>query len=180
VPADTDEDESDRPWKGVLTIAQLPGGGKPVWRYLTRKAVEARRDAGAAGKSGPWFQFEEAMVRKTGIRAIANDLPSSSIMSAASRALSEAQRADEKVNLWTVGQAQPQQVAADEPKQLEQAADAEAHVDEATGEVPATNPEPPRQQRAPRGRQQQAAPEPVTEEPPDPGPWTPPGPDGRP
>jgi recombination protein RecT len=141
-PADSDEDESDRPWKGVLTIAQLPGSGKPVWRYLGKGAVLARKKAGAAGDRGPWADFEEAMVRKTGIRAIANDLPSSSVMR-------EAVLADERVQVWTAGDTRPR------PAEIE-APPAEAGLDQQTGEVPTTNPEPepaPRQ-RAPRTRRQ--------------------------
>lgn len=97
--------DDDRPWTGVLTIAQLTGGGKPVWRHLTHRQVMARKARGAAGSKGPWGTDEEAMVRKTGIRALIPDLPSSSV-------LAEANRADEQVQVWRVGQ--------DEPQQLEQ------------------------------------------------------------
>jgi recombination protein RecT len=121
VPADTDEDESTRPWTGVLTIAQLSGTGKPVWRYLSRNAVMARKAAGAAGERGPWKDHEEAMARKTGVRAIANDLPSSGV-------LAEAARVDEQVQVWRHDQ--PQQA----PRALEAAPD-DQQVDKETGEV---------------------------------------------
>lgn len=101
---DPDGDE-DRPWTGVLTIAQLTGGGKPVWRHLTRRQVLARKARGAAGDKGPWKSDEEAMVRKTGIRALVPDLPSSSV-------LAEANRVDEQVQVWRVGQDEPQQLEA--------------------------------------------------------------------
>jgi recombination protein RecT len=158
-PADDDEDQSDRPWRGVLTIAQLPGAGKPVWRYLGRQQVLARKASGAAGDKGPWKDHEEAMVRKTGIRAIANDLPSSSIMQ-------EAVRADEQVQVWHAGHERP------EPQQLETAPipdPAENAVDEHTGEVPRENPNP-------QGGVQGSVVD--EQEPPDddPGPWTPPPP----
>jgi recombination protein RecT len=104
---DPDGDE-DRDWTGVLTIAQLTGGGKPVWRHLTAKQVLSRKARGAAGDRGPWATDEEAMVRKTGIRALIPDLPSSSV-------LAEANRADEQVQVWRVGQHEPQPLQQLEP-----------------------------------------------------------------
>lgn len=152
-PAATDEDESDRPWRGVLAIAQLTGGEKPVWRYLDRKAVLARKAKGSAGDRGPWKEFEEAMVRKTGIRAIANDLPSSSIMALAVRA-------DEQVQVWHAGQAEPQPA---EPQQAIEPPPAEGPAQQ-----PEPEPEQPVQQRKGRGRapaaqQPQEAPQPATQ-----------------
>lgn len=145
-PSDSDEDESDRDWKGVLTIAQLPGAGKPVWRYLGKGAVLARKASGAAGDSGPWKTFEEAMVRKTGIRAIANDLPSSSIMR-------EAVLADERVQFFTAGDARPRPAEIEGPPGQPD----EAGLNEQTGEVPVQppqqeQPQAPAPQRAPRAR----------------------------
>lgn len=177
IPADTDEDQSERDWKGVLTIAQLAGSGKPVWRYLTKNAVLARKNRGAAGDKGPWKTDEEAMVRKTGIRAIVTDLPSSSIMQMAVQA-------DEQVQVWRAGDAAPR------PAHQQIEAPAEQGMDPATGEVPRDNPEP-EQPKQRRGRKQAESPQepPADDAPPpreerepvqDPGPWTPPGPDGRP
>lgn len=103
---DPDGDD-ERDWTGVLTIAQLTGGGKPVWRHLTHRQVMARKARGAAGSKGPWGTDEEAMVRKTGIRALVPDLPSSSV-------LAEANRVDEQVQVWRVGQDEPEP-----PQQLE-------------------------------------------------------------
>lgn len=130
IPADSDEDESDRPWTGVLTVAQLGVAKKPVWRYLSKKAVLARKAAGAAGDRGPWKEHEEAMVRKTGIRAIANDLPSSSV-------LIEAVRNDERVMVWRQGDTAPQQ-----QQQIESSTDA-SDAAPSTPDVPDEVPERP-------------------------------------
>lgn len=101
-------DNEDADWTGVLTIAQLRDGGKPVWRHLTRKQVLARRDRGSAGSKGPWHTDTEAMVRKTGIRALIPDLPSSSV-------LAEANRVDETVQVWRIGQDEPHQLEPSNP-----------------------------------------------------------------
>jgi recombination protein RecT len=127
-PLDTDEDESDRPWTGVLTVAQLTGTGKPVWRYLSRNAVMARKAVGAAGDRGPWKDHEEAMARKTGIRAIATDLPSSGV-------LAEAVRADEQVQVWRAGQEQPKTITGPVAQQHQPQEDVPPGVDATTGEV---------------------------------------------
>jgi recombination protein RecT len=159
-PLDTDEDESDRPWVGVLTVAQLTGAGKPVWRYLSRKAVMARKASGAAGNRGPWKDHEEAMVRKTGVRAIANDLPSSGV-------LAEATRADEQVQVWRAGQEQPKTITGPVAQQHQPDADAPAGVDTTTGEVLEPAPtnataskEPTQAQQTRRGKREQYAPAP--------------------
>lgn len=172
-PLDSDEDQSDRPWKGVLTIAQLPGSAKPVWRYLDRKAVLARKARGAAGDKGPWKDDEEAMVRKTGIRAIAPDLPSSSVMQIA-------MATDERVQVFRSGDEAPTtlQHQIEPPPAEGPPAPQEPPPAEEPPPPPAEEP----QQQPRRGRGRAQAPEvaePPVEEPPDPGPWTPPGPDGR-
>lgn len=114
-------DNEDAEWTGVLTIAQLRDGGKPVWRHLTRRQVLSRKARGSAGDKGPWKSDEEAMVRKTGIRALIPDLPSSSV-------LAEANRVDEQVQVWRVGQ--------DEPQQLESNPNPQADVEGSPTEPP--------------------------------------------
>lgn len=96
--------DSDRPMMGILTVAQLPGAARPVWRYLTKQQVEKRRDAGAAKGSGFWSNWPEEMARKTGIRSIANDLPSSSVLALATAV-------DEQVQVWREGDEAPRAAA---------------------------------------------------------------------
>lgn len=86
-PADHDE---KRPATGVLAWATLTGSDAVQTRYTPIDAVNARRDRGAAGQKGPWATDRDAMIRKTGIRALAPDLPQST-------ALALAQRSDERV-----------------------------------------------------------------------------------
>lgn len=74
---------------GVLASARLSDGSLQT-RFTPIDAVNARRDRGAAGAKGPWATDRDAMIRKTGIRALAPDLPQST-------ALALAQRSDERV-----------------------------------------------------------------------------------
>lgn len=92
-PADHDE---KRPAIGVLAWATLNGSDALQTRFTPIDAVNARRDRGAAGAKGPWATDRDAMIRKTGIRALAPDLPQST-------ALAIAQRADERVAEYRTG-----------------------------------------------------------------------------
>ncbi|MCS6578231.1 recombinase RecT [Curtobacterium poinsettiae] len=69
-----DHDES-RPWVGAIGVAHIKGGGRPVWAYLPREKVLARRPR--YWESGPWKTNEEEMARKTIVRAMAPYLPKS-------------------------------------------------------------------------------------------------------
>ncbi|HEX7352518.1 recombinase RecT [Brachybacterium sp.] len=82
-PADHDE---KRPPIGVLAWATLIDTGSVQTRFTPIDAVDARRDRGAAGAKGPWATDRDAMIRKTGIRALAPDLPASTAMALATRA----------------------------------------------------------------------------------------------
>lgn len=84
-----DHDETREP-VGVLAWATLTDTAAVQTRYTPITAVNARRDRGAAGAKGPWSTDRDAMIRKTGIRALAPDLPQST-------ALALAQRADERI-----------------------------------------------------------------------------------
>lgn len=70
-PADYDE---KRDWTGVVATAKLRGAGT-VWAYLPKEKVLARRPS--YWENGPWKSDEEAMVRKTAVRALAPYLPKS-------------------------------------------------------------------------------------------------------
>jgi len=74
-PFETD-DEVERPIVGVFGVARLTTGGT-IFRRLTLREVLERKDRGSAGDSGPWSTDFEAMVRKTGLRALASLLPKS-------------------------------------------------------------------------------------------------------
>lgn len=71
-PADYDE---DRPWTGVVAMAKIKGAGT-VWAYLPKEKVLARRPS-HWNKGTPWQTDEEAMARKTGVRALAPYMPKS-------------------------------------------------------------------------------------------------------
>ena len=71
LPADYDE---TRTWTGVVAMAKIKGAGT-VWAYLPKDKVLARRPK--FWESTPWKSDEEAMARKTGIRALAPYLPKS-------------------------------------------------------------------------------------------------------
>lgn len=86
-PADLDE---KREPIGVLAWATLTDTDAVQTRFTPMDSVNARRDRGAAGQKGPWATDRDAMIRKTGIRALAPDLPQST-------ALALAQRADERI-----------------------------------------------------------------------------------
>lgn len=91
---------------GVLAWAEVGGGRQE--RYLPIEKVMERRARGAAGgDKGPWSTDFEAMVRKTGFRALTADLPQSA-------ALALARVADEQVQTYVAGSlAEP---AAGEPE----------------------------------------------------------------
>lgn len=71
-PKDMDD---ARPWTGVIASASRTTGGDPIWAYLTRDKVLARRPAG--WERGPWKSHEEEMARKTAVRDLAPYLPKS-------------------------------------------------------------------------------------------------------
>lgn len=52
----------------------------PVFEVLSRPQIDARRKRSASGNNGPWVTDFEAMVRKTGVRALWKWLPKSSEM----------------------------------------------------------------------------------------------------
>lgn len=68
-------DHETRPWVGAIGVAHIKGGGRPVWAYLPREKVLARRPR--YWESGPWKTNEEEMARKTIVRAMAPYLPKS-------------------------------------------------------------------------------------------------------
>ncbi|AYN56856.1 RecT-like DNA pairing protein [Arthrobacter phage Andrew] len=92
VPGDTD----GRKEAGVLAVAKL-AGGDVQHVYLTIKQVEARKARGAAGDKGPWSTDRAAMIRKTAVRALAGDLPQSTL-------LALARAADEQVQQYVPGE----------------------------------------------------------------------------
>lgn len=89
---------SERPVVGVIGVAELAEGGR-VFRQLDMREVLGRKDRGAAGDRGPWSSDFEAMVRKTGIRALAPLLPKST-------AFAIATRVDEQVQVYNPGDPQ--------------------------------------------------------------------------
>lgn len=70
-PADLDE---NRNWVGVVAVAKLKDAGT-VFRYMPREQVLERRPG--HWQSTPWKTNEEAMARKTAVRALAPYLPKS-------------------------------------------------------------------------------------------------------
>lgn len=92
VPGDTD----GRKEVGALAVARL-AGGDVQHVYLTIKQVEARKARGAAGDKGPWASDRAAMVRKTAVRALAGELPQSTL-------LALARVADEQVQQYVHGE----------------------------------------------------------------------------
>lgn len=68
-PADLEE---TRPWTGVIASAKVRDGGTQ-WIYVPRSNVLSRRPS--RWEKTPWKTSEEAMVRKTGVRALASMLP---------------------------------------------------------------------------------------------------------
>ena len=91
-PGDTD----GRKEVGALAVARL-AGGDVQHVYLTIKQVEARKARGAAGDKGPWASDRAAMVRKTAVRALAGELPQSTL-------LALARVADEQVQQYVPGE----------------------------------------------------------------------------
>lgn len=81
----------ERPVVGVLASADLVGGGRQV-RYMPIAKVLERKARGGAGDRGPWASDLDAMIRKTGIRALAADLPASSELRLAVQVDEEVQR----------------------------------------------------------------------------------------
>lgn len=71
-PASMDD---TRPWTGVIASASRTTAGDPIWAYLTREKVLARRPNG--WERGPWKTHEEEMARKTAVRELAPYLPKS-------------------------------------------------------------------------------------------------------
>lgn len=100
-PVDYDE---ERPVVGVLAHAELIGSDKPTYRYMPISKVLERRDRGAAGNRGPWATDFDAMVRKTGLRALASVLPQST-------AFAMATRSDEQVHHYNAGNLEAVEVA---------------------------------------------------------------------
>lgn len=88
-------DPEGRKEAGVLAVARL-AGGDVQHVYLPIAAVEARKARGSAGDKGPWASDRAAMVRKSGIRALAADLPQST-------ALALARVVDEQVQEYVPG-----------------------------------------------------------------------------
>jgi recombination protein RecT len=84
--------EETREIVGVLAWAEVGNGIQA--RYLPIAQVMERKGRGAAGDSGPWRTDREAMIRKTGLRALASDLPQST-------ALALARQLDEQVQTFT-------------------------------------------------------------------------------
>lgn len=80
---------------GVIAAARLVGGDVQH-TFLTIAEVMERKGRGAAGDSGPWRTDRAAMIRKTGVRALAGELPQSS-------ALALARRVDEQVQTYRAG-----------------------------------------------------------------------------
>lgn len=87
------DSSSERPIIGVLGLAELSTGAR-VHRYLDMPQILARKARGAAGDKGPWGTDFEAMVLKTGIRALAHELPKSATFALALGA-------DERVQTFT-------------------------------------------------------------------------------
>lgn len=77
--------EDTRPVIGVLAHAELIGAGM-TYRYMPMSKVLERKGRGSAGDKGPWATDFEAMVRKTGLRALAPVLPQSSALALAVKA----------------------------------------------------------------------------------------------
>lgn len=76
---------AERPVIGVLALASLTTGGR-VHVRLSMNEVDARRARGSAGDRGPWGTDFEAMVRKSGIRALAALLPKTAAFAIATQA----------------------------------------------------------------------------------------------
>lgn len=75
---------------GVLAWASLDDDSQA--RYLPIEKVLERKERGSAGDKGPWGTDFEAMVRKTGLRALAADLPQSTALALATRIDEQVQR----------------------------------------------------------------------------------------
>lgn len=89
-------DPAGRKEVGVIAVARL-AGGDVQHTYLTIDQVNERKGRGAAGDSGPWRTDRAAMIRKTGVRALAGDLPQST-------ALALARQMDEQVQSFIPGE----------------------------------------------------------------------------
>ncbi|AYN57516.1 RecT-like DNA pairing protein [Arthrobacter phage Daob] len=89
-------DVEGRKEAGALAVARL-AGGDVQHVYLTIKQVEARKARGAAGDKGPWASDRAAMIRKTAVRALAGELPQSTL-------LALARVADEQVQQYVPGE----------------------------------------------------------------------------
>jgi recombination protein RecT len=76
---------------GVLAWAEVGTGVQD--RFLPISAVMDRKARGAAGDRGPWATDRDAMIRKTGFRALVTELPQST-------ALALARQVDEQVQTY--------------------------------------------------------------------------------
>ena len=90
---------NDRSVIGVLAAARLENGDVQH-RYLTIDEVMDRKARGAAGDKGPWATDLDAMIRKTGIRALVPMLPQSTD-------LAYAAQVDETPQTWRPGDIAP-------------------------------------------------------------------------
>lgn len=90
-----------RPIVGVLAAARL-AGGDVQHRYLSLAEVEDRRDRGGfkPDRTSPWKSDFEAMVRKTGVRALVPLLPQNTELALAAAV-------DEQVQTYNAGDVVP-------------------------------------------------------------------------
>lgn len=95
-PADFD---NERPWTGVVASASLTTGGDPIWAYLPKAKILARRPKG--WERGPWKEHEEEMARKTMVREFAPYLPKSTEFSEAVRVTRQVEEQGERVESIT-------------------------------------------------------------------------------
>lgn len=82
-PGPRGDDRKRAPELGVLAAARL-AGGDVQHRFLTIAEVNERKARGSAGDRGPWATDREAMVQKTGLRALSARLPRSAELALAS------------------------------------------------------------------------------------------------
>jgi recombination protein RecT len=87
--------EETRPILGVLAWAEV--GNTTQAKYMPMSKVMERKARGAAGDFGPWKTDLEAMIQKTGFRALAPSLPQSS-------GLALARQVDEQVQTFVPGE----------------------------------------------------------------------------
>lgn len=94
---------------GVLAVAKLPSD-EHVYEFTSMAKVESRKARGSAGDRGPWASDRDAMICKTGIRALfaSGQIPIST------EQMALANRTDEAIVTYTKGLEEPeiQEVAA--------------------------------------------------------------------